>query len=185
MNLENICQQVIELTQTVGEFINHERKSNSQLKVEIKGLHDFVTYVDKTSEEKLVDELKNILPEAGFIAEEGTTTFKGETYNWVIDPLDGTTNYIHGITPYAISIALMKDNKVILGVVRELGLNECFYAWENSKAYLDGKEINVSKTESIKDSFIATYGKFAWSSKIRLSSHRFSLCSLRTFRNIL
>jgi myo-inositol-1(or 4)-monophosphatase len=156
MNLENICKQVIELTQTVGEFINHERKNNSQLKVEIKGLHDFVTYVDKTSEEKLVNGLKNILPEAGFIAEEGTTTIKGETYNWIIDPLDGTTNYIHGITPYAISIALMKNNEVILGVVRELGLNECFYAWKNSKAYLDGKEIEVSKTENIKDSFIAT-----------------------------
>ena len=156
MNLENICRQVIELTKSVGEFIVNERNNNTQLKVETKGLHDFVTYVDKTSERKLVDGLKQILPEAGFIAEEGTESKKGEKYNWIIDPLDGTTNFIHGITPYAISIALMRNDNVILGVVHELGLNECFYAWENSPAFLNGKEIHVSSIEKTKDSLIAT-----------------------------
>lgn len=156
MNLENICQQVTELTKTVGEFILNERKNNSNLNIEVKGLHDFVTYVDKTSEQKLVEELTNILPEAGFIAEEGTSTKKGKKYNWIIDPLDGTTNFIHGITPFAISIALMEDETIILGVVHELGLNECFYAWKNSPAFLNGVIVNVSDKKTVEDSLIAT-----------------------------
>jgi len=156
MNLENICQQVTELTKEVGDFILAERKKNAELTIEVKGLHDFVTYVDKTSEQKIVEKLSKILPEAGFIAEEGTSTKKGEKYNWIIDPLDGTTNFIHNLTPFAISIALQENDKVILGVVHELGLNECFYAWEGSSAYLNGKEISVSNKQTIEESLIAT-----------------------------
>ena len=156
MDLENICQQVTELTKDVGLFIVSERKNNSKLNIEVKGLHDFVTYVDKTAEQKLVTKLKTILPEAGFIAEEGTSTEKGEKYQWIIDPLDGTTNYIHGLTPYAISIALMENDKIILGVVHELGLNECFYAWEGSSAFLNGEIINVSDKKTIEAGLIAT-----------------------------
>jgi myo-inositol-1(or 4)-monophosphatase len=154
MNLENICKQVIELTKSVGQFILNEKDKN--LTIEVKGIHDFVTYVDKTAEQKLVDKLVQILPEAGFIAEEGTSVKKGDMYNWIIDPLDGTTNFIHGLSPYAISIALMENDKVILGVVHELSLNECFYAWENSGAYLNGKKIKVSEIGKVKDSLIAT-----------------------------
>ncbi len=155
MNLEKVCKQVVNLTESVGKFIISEN-NNELLKVEEKGLHDFVTYVDKTAEKKLVEGLSDILPEAGFIAEEGTSTKDGKTYKWIIDPLDGTTNYIHRITPYAISIALMENNEVVLGVVHELGLDECFYAWGNGSAYLNGKEIKVSEKNKIEDSLIAT-----------------------------
>jgi myo-inositol-1(or 4)-monophosphatase len=156
MNLENICKQVTELTKEVGAFILNERKNNSHLNVEVKGLHDFVTYVDKTAEQKIVDKLSEILPESGFIAEEGTSTKIGEKYNWIIDPLDGTTNFIHGLAPFAISIALQKDNKTVLGVVHELNLNECFYAWEGSSAYLNENIITVSSKKTIEESLIAT-----------------------------
>jgi myo-inositol-1(or 4)-monophosphatase len=156
MNLENICKQVTELTENVGSFILAEKNNIKEKNIETKGLHDFVTYVDKSSEEQLVRKLSEILPEAGFIAEEGTATQKGVKYNWIIDPLDGTTNFIHGITPFAISIALMEDDKIVLGVVHELGLNECFYAWENSPAFLNGEEITVSSNKTIEDSLIAT-----------------------------
>ncbi len=156
MNHEKICKQVVDLTKKVGEFILSEQKKSDSLKVEVKGLHDFVTYIDKSSEQKLVDELEIILPEAGFIAEEGTSVKKGEKYNWIIDPLDGTTNFIHGLAPFAISIALMEDNEIILGVVHELNLDECFYAWKGSNAYLNGNIINVSNKKTIEDSLIAT-----------------------------
>jgi myo-inositol-1(or 4)-monophosphatase len=156
MNLENICQQVTELTKEVGQFILNERKNNKSLTIEVKGLHDFVTYVDKTSEAKIVEKLSTILPEAGFIAEEGTSTKKGEKYNWIIDPLDGTTNFIHNLTPFAISIALQENDEIILGVVHELGLNECFYAWKDSPAFLNGDVISVSNKETIEESLIAT-----------------------------
>jgi myo-inositol-1(or 4)-monophosphatase len=156
MNLENICQQVTDLTKSVGEFILSEKNNITHLNIEEKGLHDFVTHVDKTSEQKLVDGLTKTLPEAGFIAEEGTSVKKGDKYNWIIDPLDGTTNFIHGITPFAISIALMENDKIILGVVHELGLNECFYAWKDSPAFLNGEIIKVSEMETIGNSLIAT-----------------------------
>jgi myo-inositol-1(or 4)-monophosphatase len=156
MNHEKICKQVVDLTKSVGEFILSEQKKSNSLRVEEKGLHDFVTYVDKSSERKLVDGLENILPEAGFIAEEGTSVKKGEKYNWIIDPLDGTTNFIHGLAPFAISIALMEDDEIIIGVVHELNLDECFYAWKGGNAYLNGNIIRVSEKKTIENSLIAT-----------------------------
>ncbi|OFX83824.1 MAG: inositol monophosphatase [Bacteroidetes bacterium GWF2_33_16] len=156
MNLEHICNQVCSLSKEVGLFIKTERTSNKNIHIEVKGIHDFVTYVDKTAEQKLVDGLSKILPEAGYIAEENTSTKKGEKYNWIIDPLDGTTNFIHGLPPYAISIALMENDQIILGVVYEISLDECFYAWHDSPAFLNGEIIKVSDKKDLKSSLIAT-----------------------------
>lgn len=156
INLQTLCQDVCALSKEVGVFIKNEGEKFSLMKVEVKGKNDFVTYVDKTSEKRIVEKLAILLPEAGFIAEEGTSTKKGEIYNWVIDPLDGTTNFIHGIPCFAISIALMRNKELVLGVIYEINLDECFYAWEGSKAYLNGKEINVTKTAKLADSLLAT-----------------------------
>ena len=156
MDLKNICLQVVTLEQEVSNFMKSERVSFSMNKVEVKGLHDFVSYVDKESEKRIIEKLKCILPGSTFLAEEGTVAREEGEYLWIIDPLDGTTNYIHGISPYAISIALMHNGRLILGAVMECSLNECFYAWEGSPAYLNGKEITVSKAATIKDSLVAT-----------------------------
>jgi myo-inositol-1(or 4)-monophosphatase len=156
MDLNYLCSQVCDLSRLTGAFILGELPKFQTHSVETKSLHNFVTYVDKSSEAKLVKELSKLLPEAGFIAEEGTSSVRGERYNWVIDPLDGTTNFIHGLPPFAISIALMDRDEVILGVVHEVISNETFYAWKGSAAYLNGKEIHVSKVTSVKDSLIAT-----------------------------
>ena len=156
MDLKEITHQVIELTNTVGEFIVKEREKVSSDSIEQKGLHDYVTYVDKHAEEEIVKGLEKTIPEAGFIVEEETIQKTGERYNWIIDPLDGTTNYIHGLTPFAISIALRDKEETILGVVHELGFDEVFYSWKGGKAYRDGKPIRVSKVNALKESMIAT-----------------------------
>ncbi|MDP4206186.1 MAG: inositol monophosphatase family protein [Bacteroidota bacterium] len=156
MNYQQICEQVKELVLEVGSFIREERKHFNSDRIEVKGQADFVSYVDKTSERRLVEKLEKILPEAGFIAEEGTSTRRGERFNWIIDPLDGTTNFIHGIAPYAISIALNEGQETVIGIVLEINLNECFYAWKGSKVYLNGKEIQVSEAATTKDALIAT-----------------------------
>jgi myo-inositol-1(or 4)-monophosphatase len=104
----------------------------------------------------IVEALRNLLPGSGFIAEEGTGASSDERYKWVIDPLDGTTNFIHGVPPFAVSIALMEDDEIVLGVVYEITHNECFYAWKDSKAFLNGTEIKVSTASHTKDSLIAT-----------------------------
>ena len=155
-DLQTLCQSVCALSKEVGAFIRSERGKFSTASIEVKGKNDFVSYVDKTAEKKLVEALSILLPEAGFIAEEATSTKKGEVYNWIIDPLDGTTNFIHGLPCFAVSIGLMRDNQIVLGVVYEINFDECFYAWENSKAYLNAKEIHVSKAPTLADSLIAT-----------------------------
>ena len=156
MNLEILCTQVQALAREVGGFIFEERLKFTADDIIHKGKSDMVTYVDKTAEAKIVAALQVLLPGSGFIAEEGTAQDNGEKYRWVIDPLDGTTNYIHGISPFAVSIALMENQEIIMGVIYEISLNEMFYAWKGSPAFLNGQEIHVSTAATTADSLIAT-----------------------------
>jgi myo-inositol-1(or 4)-monophosphatase len=156
MNLDKILQNSIEVIRKTGDFIVGEQTKLSTENIETKDIHNFVTYVDKNAEKQLVAQLSKILPEAGFLTEEKTISRKGEKYNWIIDPLDGTTNYIHGLRPVAISVALQENDKTILGIIHEIGLNETFYAIKDQQAKLNGKNIKVTETEKIKDALIAT-----------------------------
>lgn len=156
MQLEQIAKQVIELSKQAGDFIRQERKTFNTDKIEYKGLNDLVSYVDKTAESIIVAGLEKILPESGFITEEKTSSKVAERYNWIIDPLDGTTNFIHGVPVFSVSIALQEYDELVLGVVYEINQDECFYAWEGSPAYLNGEEIKVSQAPKISDSLIAT-----------------------------
>ena len=145
-----------DIARSAGRFMAEERKSFDDSKIENKGLHDLVSYVDKASEEQIIAALQALLPASGFIAEEGTNNKKGERFNWVIDPLDGTTNYIQGLPIYAVSIGLLDYDELVLGVVYEVGHDECFYAWKNGGAYLNGAPIQVSKRNDIHDALLAT-----------------------------
>ena len=231
LDLEKMTQQVLALSETVAAFIRQQAEKISSKDVEVKGSHDYVTYVDKTSEKMLVEGLKEILPEAGFIAEEGTEKKEGARYNWIVDPLDGTTNFIHGIPFYCISIALqdklaqevpvapalpaaqagikaekeaasqtdktkdsergcptneasklnqptecqsnypktsmpsgnpfiqpkpIPEGEIILGLVHHISMDEKFYAFWGSPAYLNGKPIHVSPLQDLDTSLIVT-----------------------------
>lgn len=152
---ETILNQVILTAKTAGAFIRQERENFNYSNVEIKGLNDLVSYVDKTAEELIVKELHNIYKDAGFIVEENTRSEKKD-YNWIVDPLDGTTNFIHGIPCYAVSIALEFKGETILGVVYEVSRDECFYAQKDKGAFLDGRAIEVSSRKTVSESLIAT-----------------------------
>ncbi|MBL4708943.1 MAG: inositol monophosphatase [Flavobacteriales bacterium] len=156
VDLEVLCHDVVELAREVGIFIKVEESKVNQQDIETKSLNSLVSYVDKTAEESIVKDLSAFLPEAGFIAEEGTSTKIGKEYNWIIDPLDGTTNFLHGIPTYSVSIALKQGDDIVLGVVYEVNRDECFYAWKGSPAFLNGNKITVSKTAQLSDSLIAT-----------------------------
>lgn len=156
MDIKELCNNVTGIAKETGNFIRKESQSFSSGMVESKGLHDYVSYVDKQAEERIAKALERLLPEAGFIAEEGTGLRNKDGMNWIIDPLDGTTNFIHGLPPFSISIALVEGGRIILGVVYEINLDECFYAWQESPAYLNGNVIRVSGTAHVKDSLIAT-----------------------------
>ncbi|MFW6268274.1 MAG: inositol monophosphatase family protein [Marinilabiliaceae bacterium] len=154
-DIKTVCEETVKIARETGQFVKQSRQENRP-DVETKGRNDFVTEIDKTSEEKLVKALGELVPEAGFIAEENTSNKEGNTYNWIIDPIDGTTNFIHGLYPYAISIALQENQEMVLGVVYEIGMDECFYAWKGGPALLNGTEIKVSETSAVADSLIAT-----------------------------
>lgn len=154
--LRILTQAVIDLSRRVGKFLKEEINKLQVKDVKEKGLHNLVTYVDKSAERILVNELQDMLPQAGFIAEEGTSKKTGEDYNWIIDPLDGTTNYIHKVPLYSVSIALKYHNEIILGVIYEPNLNECFYSWKGAPSYLNTLVIEVSQTQKVNDSLFAT-----------------------------
>lgn len=152
-----VTEKVIQITLEVATYIEQESLSFSLDKVETKNRNDFVSYVDKETEKFLVEKLSLLIPGSGFITEEGTTKqITDEEYCWYIDPLDGTSNFIHGSTPYAISIALSFRKELVIGVIHEITRKETFYAWKGSKAYLNGKEIMVSSVRTVSDALIAT-----------------------------
>ncbi|WP_421942401.1 inositol monophosphatase family protein [Pedobacter sp.] len=156
MNYELLCNKVISIVRLTGNFIRKEAMQFDLEKIEYKGLNDMVSYVDKTAEQKLVQNLEKLIPDAGFLTEEKTINREGKTYKWIIDPLDGTTNFIHGIPTYAISVALYEDGVPVIGVVYELNRAEMFYAYKGGKAYLNKKEIRVSGNPDLQSSLLAT-----------------------------
>jgi myo-inositol-1(or 4)-monophosphatase len=156
INLKEICREIEIAARETGAFILKESKEFDISRTESKGLNNFVSYVDKIAEKMLVERLSTILPEAGFITEEGTSTKSGLKYCWVIDPLDGTTNFLHGLHPYAISIGLKEYDEVVAGLVYEIIGNEVFTAWKDGGAWLNGMQIHVSKAKKLADSLIAT-----------------------------
>ncbi len=135
-NLEKLTLAVCEIARQAGAYIRGEREKFSLESVERKHAHDYVSYVDKGSERLIVSALRELLPEAGFITEEKTAQRGQSPLCWVVDPLDGTTNFIHQYEPYAVSIALMEGKEVLIGVVYEVCADECFYAWKGGGAYL-------------------------------------------------
>lgn len=154
--MQQLLQEVIVLVKEVGEFIRSEAQNFDESKIEYKGKNDLVSYVDKEAEKRLVQGLAELLPGSGFIAEEGTSKHQSDTYNWIIDPLDGTTNFTHGLPIFAISVALVKRKELSLGIVYDVMKDECFHATKGNGAYLNHVPIHVSQVKSLEKSLLAT-----------------------------
>ena len=143
-SLQQLLHEVEQVALKAGAFLRQEQEGFSIDRVEEKHAHDYVSDVDKNTEQIVVADLKRILPEAGFVTEEGVASFQGEERYWVVDPLDGTTNFIHGHAPFAVSIALCRNLEIELGVVYDARANELFSAYAGGGATLNGKPIHVS-----------------------------------------
>ncbi|GHT61172.1 inositol monophosphatase [Bacteroidia bacterium] len=154
MNLELLTKNVVDIAIEAGLFLKEQRKQFRINEVVEKNNYDYVSYVDRETEIKIIGKLSDLLPEAGFITEEGQGHYNNETYCWIIDPLDGTTNFIHDYNPYCVSIALQKKEEILLGVVCEVCCNECFWSWQGGGAYMNGQKIATSSTTEINKAFL-------------------------------
>lgn len=128
-----------------------------QLQVSRKGPADFVSSADHKAEETLVEELRRARPKFGFLLEEGGEVAGEDSSNrWIIDPLDGTTNFLHGIPHFAISIGLERDGKMFAGVIYDPLRDELFWAEAGGGAFLNSKRLRVSARDQMNDALIAT-----------------------------
>ncbi len=150
----------VKAARRAGQVINRASNDLDLIKVSTKQPNDFVTEVDKAAEAAIIEVLRDAYPEYGILAEEsGQTAGRGEQeseYQWIIDPLDGTTNFIHGLPQYAVSIALAKAGVVEQAVVFDPNRNELFTASKGGGAFLNERRIRVSKRLKLQDSLIGT-----------------------------
>lgn len=159
-----LLKGIIQTAQEAGKFIQEEAEKFSISAVEYKDTNNVVSYVDKTTEELIVAQLQKLLPEAGFITEEGTVeTNENSKLKWIIDPLDGTANFIHRLPNYSVSIALSEGKQILAGVVYHINAQQTFYAEKGKGAYCNNEKLKVSPISTLGESLLATgfpYYKF-------------------------
>ncbi|MBM4136126.1 MAG: inositol monophosphatase [Nitrospira sp.] len=124
--------------------------------VGLKAASDFVTRVDMESEQIIINTIKEYFPHHSFLAEESLKEAETDRYRWIIDPLDGTTNYIHGYPVFSVSIALEYNKDIIIGVIFDPLRDELFTAEKGRGAFLNGNSIRISSVSDFKDCLIAT-----------------------------
>ena len=148
---------MIKACETASKFIIKDFGEVESLQVSKKGPRDFVTKTDKKAEQVLMDELNKNKKKYSFITEEtGVIKNSNKDSVWIIDPIDGTNNFIHGIPHFAISLALQFENEIIIGVIYDPLRNDIFYAEKNNGSYFNNYRIRVSKKNDIEDCLFAT-----------------------------
>ncbi|HRF12756.1 MAG: Inositol-1-monophosphatase [Candidatus Accumulibacter phosphatis] len=150
---------LIKAARRASKIINQASMDLEHLQITTKRQSDFVTEVDKKAEAAIIEVLREAYPEYGILAEESGQTAgiaAGSEYQWIIDPLDGTTNFIHGLPQYAVSIALAHRGQITQSVVYDTARNEMFTASRGSGAFLNERRIRVSKCLRLEDALIGT-----------------------------
>lgn len=164
MNLKEICEDMKSTAVLAGNFIEKESQRFKTNQIEYKDVNNVVSYVDKQAEQIIVESLRRIIPDVGFITEEGTASSEDlEGLNWIIDPLDGTANFVHGLPNYSVSLALARGKEVLVGIVYHITLKDLFWAIKGEGAFKNEEKIHVSSAKTIKESLFAVgfpYYKF-------------------------
>ena len=156
--LHPMLNTAIKAARTAGSIINRAALDLEVLKVGSKGPNDFVSEVDQAAEQAIIGTLLEAYPGHGILAEESGRTHgaKHSDYVWIIDPLDGTTNFIHGFPVYAVSIALAYRGQVQQAVVYDPTRNDLFYASKGRGAFLNDRRLRVSKRTRLSDALVGT-----------------------------
>ncbi len=147
----------VDAAEAAGRIIIRHHQFTDRVAVERKGAHDFVSSVDREAEREIVERLRKAHPEHAILAEEGTAGISSKAeFEWLVDPLDGTTNYLFGFPHYAVSIALRRRGKILLGVVYDPFKQELFTAEDGRGALLDGRRIRARARGGLADALLAT-----------------------------
>ena len=147
---------MVKAARRAGRTLNRDLGEVANLQVSLKGPANFVTAADKRAEELLYDELTKARPGYGFIGEEGGTREGTDKANvWIVDPLDGTTNFLHGIPHFAVSIALQREGELIAGLVYNPATDDLFLAEKGKGAYLNDQRMRVAARKTLNESVIA------------------------------
>ena len=166
----------VKAARRAGSLINRASVDRTQLEIRAKRANDFVTQVDKAAESAIIDIIRQAYPDHSILGEESGamegknpsgSTSKAE-YRWIIDPLDGTTNFIHGFPQYCVSIALQHRGAIEHGVVYDPAKNELFTASKGRGAFLDDRRIRVTKCANLKDALVGTGFPFKEMSRLDL-----------------
>jgi len=157
-NLHPMLNVAIKAARAAGAIINRAALDVESVRVSQKQVNDFVTEVDHASEQTIIDTLLTAYPGHGILGEETGSTHgaKDSEFVWIIDPLDGTTNFIHGFPVYCVSIALAVKGKIEQAVIYDPSRNDLFTATRGRGAYLNDRRIRVSKRTQLKESLIST-----------------------------
>jgi myo-inositol-1(or 4)-monophosphatase len=139
-----------------GSIINRAALDGAPLNIRSKRVNDFVTQIDQAAEEAIIQTVRRAYPDHAFLAEESGTTAGDAEYRWIIDPLDGTTNFIHGFPQYCVSVAVQHRDSTAHGVVYDPLKNELFTASKGRGAFLNDRRVRVSKCERLKDALVGT-----------------------------
>ena len=149
----------VKAAREAAEIIQFGARNLDRLTIDSKGPGDFVTEIDRKAEETIVDTLLGAYPNHGIIAEEGSGATRGNSQSdhiWIIDPLDGTTNFLHGLPTYCVSIALQVEGKLTQAVIYDPNRNDLFTSSRGAGAYMNNRRIRVSKTLKLRDALIGT-----------------------------
>ena len=149
----------VKAAREAAEIIQFGARNLDRLTIDSKGPGDFVTEIDRNAEAAIVDTLLGAYPNHGIIAEEGTGATRGNPnsdFIWIIDPLDGTTNFLHGMPTYCVSIALQEKGKLSQGVIYDPNRNDLFTASRGAGAFMNNRRMRVSKTLKLRDALIGT-----------------------------
>lgn len=146
----------VKAARQAGDIINFASRDLGQLKIQTKTFNDFVSEVDKAAEQAIIDTLKAAYPDHGFLGEESGDTNKDAENIWIIDPLDGTTNFLHSFPCYCVSIALQQKSVLTQAVIYDPVRNDLFTATKGRGAFLNDKRIRVGSRIKLQESLIAT-----------------------------
>ena len=169
----------VKAARRAGDIINRAAENIEQLKIKHKTLNDLVTEVDHAAEVAIISSLQKVYPNHAFLAEESGRTGESD-YEWIIDPLDGTTNFLHGFPVYGVSIALAYKKQLQVAVVYDPCRNDLYTAARGAGAYLNEKRIRVSKRDKLIDCLIGTGFPFKANSDIDSYTDMFKTIALKT-----